>query len=140
MFSPTPDEASQTPDLFEALLAQGRAMMRTPAARNERLQEQAEAAAARSLQASIRAMECFQWRPRASIALINRLHCTCCGQITPTFAGFGVSMFRNADQAERIVMTPVLDPAFPRETHYTETFQASCLDCITKEGFTYGKT
>lgn len=139
MFSPTPNEAAQVPDLFELLLAQGRAMMRTPAARNERLQEQAEAMAARSLQASIRAMERFQWRPRASIALVNRVHCSCCGSITPMFAGFGVSLFRNSDQTERIVMSPALDPAFPRETHYTETFLSSCVECITNQGFNNGQ-
>jgi|GEM_PF-4229798 len=140
MFSPTPDEAGQVPDLFEILLAQGRAIMRSPGARNERLQEQADAAAARSLQASIRAMERFQWRPQASIALINRIHCTCCGSVNSVFAGFGVSMFRNADQTERIVMTPVLDPAFPRRTHYTETFLSSCIECITNQGFNNGQT
>lgn len=136
MFTPTLKEISDTPDLAD-LLEEGRRLMRRDSA-SDRIRAMQDESAARSLLAAQRAMEKFQWRPKASVALINRCECSGCGSFLDLFAGFGVEMYRNSDKATRIVMTPVLDPAWPRATHFTETVTAACASCIEDQGFLLG--
>ena len=134
-FEPTPDEIAEAGDLLQDLLTQGRKVLRSKEGQRSRIQEQLAESASRSALAAQRALERLQWRPRASVALINRCTCAGCGTSFRLFAGFGVSMFRNSDSAERLVMTPVLDPAFKHETHYTDSVTAACISCIERVGF-----
>lgn len=136
MFEPTPDEIEQAGDLLQDLLAQGRKIMRSKEGQRSRIQEQLAEAASRSALAAQRALDRLQWRPRASVALVNRYSCRGCGTSWKQFSGFAVSMYRNSDQSERLVMTPVLDPAFKHETHYTESEVQACLKCLPDHGFT----
>lgn len=134
MFTPTLKEISDTPDLAD-LLEEGRRLMRRDSA-SDRIRAMQDESAARSLLAAQRAMEKFQWRPKASVALINRCTCSGCGEEINLFAGFGVEMYRNSDQSTRIVMTPVLDPAWPKATHFTHTVTSACSSCLADHGFT----
>lgn len=125
-------------DLFDELVAQGRMLNRTKEAHDERIAEQIAEMQARAQRAAQASLERFQWRPKASIALINVIICQQCKSETYQFSGFGILMRRNSDAAVRIVMTPQLDPAFPRETHVTESRTASCMCCLPGHGFFTG--
>lgn len=145
MFEPSRKEVLEAEELLASLLTQGRAILKSPAGHAERIREQLEEAALRSAAASALALARLQWRPRAAIALINTCVCRHCGSRSQQFAGFGVLMYRNSDAAERIVMTPQLDPAFPRRTHHTATITEACAVCLPEQGFNltespYGKT
>lgn len=136
MFEPTQDEILSAGDLLQDLLTQGRKALRSKEGQRTRIQEQLAESAARSALAAQRALDRMQWRPRASVALINRCICDTCHTETRVFAGFGVSMFRNMDGAERLVMTPMLDNGFKHETHYTDTVTPACIACVQAMGFT----
>lgn len=138
MFEPTRDEVAHAEDMLMSLLTQGREILHSPKGHAERIKEQQEEAALRSAQASAAVLARLQWRPRASIALINLCSCQTCKSSRSLFAGFGILMYRNADDSSRIVMTPQLDPAYPRQTHYTQTITAACADCLSQFGFTLG--
>lgn len=135
MFEPSRSEVLEAENLLASLLTQGRAILRSPAGHAERIREQMEEAAARSAAASALALARLQWRPRKSIALLNICTCEQCASRTTQFAGFGVLMYRNSDNATRIVMTPRLDQAFPLDTHYIETLTAACPACLPSLGF-----
>ena len=75
------------------------------------------------------------WRPCASVAFVTHLHCTNCGSEQSLFSGFAVSMRRQTDGVERLVSTPILDPAFPKELHELHTAQAGCMECLSSQGF-----
>jgi hypothetical protein len=136
MFEPSRNEVEEAENLLASLLTQGRAILRSPEGHAQRIREQIEEAAARSAAASALALARLQWRPRKSIALLNLCTCQHCGAKSTVFAGFGVLMYRNSDSAERIVMTPQLDTAFPRDTHWMETITAACASCLGERGFT----
>jgi hypothetical protein len=135
MFEPSRTEVAEAEELLASLLTQGHSIMRSPAGHAARIKEQIEEAALRSAAASAIALARLQWRPQASIALLNVCTCQQCHTKQTQFAGFGVLMTRNSDAAERIVMTPQLDPAFPRRTHYTATITAACVYCLPESGF-----
>ena len=135
MFEPSAHEIQAAGDLLSDLLREGRALMRTPEAHKSRLEEQQAEAAARGAAQAARMMERMQWRPRASVAMVTVCTCKVCGNEARTFAGFGVAMFRNSDQSERIVITQGLDKDWPRETHVIHSTADSCLTCMVAEGF-----
>ena len=135
MFEPSQQEILEHEDLFTQLLSEGRKLMRTPEAHRSRLDEQRDFVAARAARAAAQAMEKLQWRPRLAIAMIARCTCSNCGSETRAFAGFGVQMVRNSDQATRIVMAQCLDQAYPRETRFTDTITPACMACVSALGF-----
>jgi hypothetical protein len=135
MFTPSREEVSEAENLLAQLLQQGHSIVHSPAGHAARIREQQEEAALRSAAASAMALARLQWRPRASVALLNQCTCQCCGRHSTRFEGFGVLMYRNSDSSERIVMTPQLDTAFPRRTHQIATVTAACPDCLTQLGF-----
>ena len=134
MFAPTQTEIDEMPDLIE-LIEEGRRVLKSPEGRAARIREQIEEVRALAERRAQAQMAHFQWRPRASVALINQCTCINCGSQIALFAGFGVSMFRNSDTSERIVMTAALDRAWPRETHTTVTHTAACGACVESFGF-----
>jgi hypothetical protein len=109
--------------------------MHSPKGHAERIREQLQESAQRSAAASAIALARLQWRPKTSVALLNLCTCQHCGTSQTVFAGFGILMYRNSDASERIVMTPQLDTAFPRDTHYMETITAGCPSCLPSRGF-----
>lgn len=132
MFEPSPQELAKAGDLLSSLLLEGRQLMREQGPRDHqsKLERQREESAARSLAAAQRIMERLQWRPRASVIMLTLTHCVHCGSETQTFSNFAVAMYRNSDKAERYVTTPMLDPAWPQETHFIETSAPACMECI----------
>lgn len=135
MFNPTFSERAEAGDLLGDLIMQGRKMMRAEDKMPLRIKELQDLQAARNLAAAQRVMDRMQWRPRASIALMTTFVCASCMGRTRLFSGFGVSMFRNVDGAERIVMTGCLDEAYPREVRETTTPTQACNACIQERGF-----
>lgn len=130
MFEPSATELASAESQLMSLVFQGRALSTPKEQRNKTIQALQDAAMERSLAAAARMMERLQWRPRASVALIEVIHCAECSSETRIFRGFGVAMFRNTDASERIVMTPALDQAFPRETHTVLSSTPACINCL----------
>lgn len=136
MFEPSREEVADAEALLQSLLTQGRKEYYSPKSQAERIRAQQEELALRSAAASAAALARLAWRPQASIALLNVCTCVECGSRQTHFEGYGVLMTRQTDSATRIVMTPVLDEAFPRRTHYTETHLPACAACLPRHGFT----
>lgn len=138
MFTPSRTEVAEAEDLLASLLTQGRKIYHSPKGQAERIREQIEEANLRSATLQAAALARLQWRPRAAVALLDTRTCQHCHTSQTVFLGFGLSMYRNTDAAERIVMTPQLDTAFPRETHYTQTITSGCPTCLPQRGFNLG--
>lgn len=135
MFNPSISEIAEAENLLASLLTQGKAILKSPAGHAERIREQIEEQALRSAAAQALALARFQWRPCSSIVLINVCTCANCGTEQARFSGFGVMMYRNSDDSARIVMTPQLDPAFPKQEHYTRSTEAACISCLPSLNF-----
>jgi hypothetical protein len=135
MFDPSDSELKAAGDLFSDLLQQGRKLLRSPEGQRDRLAKQQEEARERGAVAAAKILERMQWRPRASIVLISKYRCVNCHNEHQEFQGFGVSMYRNSDNAERLVMTPALDRAWPLEVHFTNHLTAACTVCLSDFGF-----
>lgn len=138
-FQPSAAELLNTEDLFTSLIRQGRQIVKEESSVSKSIREMQEAQSARNLAATQRALDRLAWRPTTCIALINRAHCDGCGTETDTFAGFGISMRRRSDSAERIVMSTSPDEGYPAEVRYTITHTAFCIECINLKGFSYEK-
>lgn len=138
-FHPSPRELLETDDLFVSLIKQGRRIVKEENSTVKSIREMQEANSARNLAAAQRIMDRFQWRPKACIALVHTYHCATCGHEHSMFAGFGISMYRQADKSERILMCGSPDEGYPKETRYTRSATHSCMNCITNQGYPHEK-
>lgn len=138
-FIPTPSDLEQAGDLLSDLVLQGRAIgaerAHNDTARDfaRRLLELSDA----SLAKQAAAMAKLTWRPRATVAFINHCACTNCANEWNVFAGFGVEMYRTFDNATRTIMSPVCDPAYPKEIRTMTSPQRFCVECIDQCGFDF---
>ena len=134
-FEPSVAELAASEDLFNTLLHQGRKIMKQEDRAPDHIREMQEAQFLRNSAQSQRILERMAWRPRKSIALVHTYVCLTCHTGLRVFSGFGVSMYRNLDGAERIVMTACLDEAYPREVHELHTITPICANCLPSRGF-----
>lgn len=138
-FDPSPQTLRDTADLFTTLIKQGRKIVYEESLTVKRIREMQEEASARNLAAAQRALDRMQWRPRASIALVHVYTCQGCGTQSRVLAGFGVSMHRRSDSAERILMCSSPDEGYAKEVHETHSTVSVCSACLASQGFNYAK-